>query len=63
MTAPEYFTPEEVSLRLRLKSVRTLENWRQRRVGPPYRKFGSRVLYPIEALLDWERKQTVETRA
>ncbi|WP_426271536.1 helix-turn-helix domain-containing protein [Dyella kyungheensis] len=63
MTAPEYLTPEEVRDRLRLRSAETLAHWRNKRKGPPFRKFGSRVLYPIEALLDWERKQTVETRA
>jgi hypothetical protein len=64
MTAPEYhLTPEEVRARLRLKTADTLAHWRNKRKGPPFRKFGSRVLYPLDALIEWERKQTVETRA
>lgn len=58
---PAYFTPEEVRDRLRLKSLYTLANWRNKRTGPPFRKFGSRVLYPVELLEQWEREQTVET--
>lgn len=58
---PAYYTPEEVRDRLRLKSLYTLANWRNRRVGPPFRKFGSRVLYPADLLEQWEKDQTVET--
>lgn len=28
------------------KSVRTLQLWRQKRIGPPYIKLGNTVLYP-----------------
>lgn len=58
---PEYLTPEEVADRLRHDSTSTLANWRNRRVGPPFRKFGRRVLYPLDLLEQWERAQTVET--
>lgn len=61
MTA-EYLTPSEVKDRLRLKSVDTLSHWRNRRQGPPFCKFGSRVLYPATELIEWERGQLVETR-
>ena len=54
-------TPEETSTRLRIP-VKTLANWRNKRIGPPYRKFGQRVLYPLDLLTEWEKKQTVETR-
>lgn len=57
----DYYTPEEVAERLRLKTIYTLSNWRNQRRGPPFRKFGSRVLYPVAELLAWEKKQTVET--
>ena len=56
-----HLTPEEVTARLRLKSPRTLEGWRNKREGPPYRKFGTRVLYPLDQLIEWEKAQTVET--
>lgn len=59
---PEYLTPEEVATRLRLKTPETLAHWRNQRRGPPFRKFGSRVLYPMDQLLEWERRQTVETK-
>lgn len=54
-------TPEETAARLRLEP-KTLANWRSKRVGPPFRKFGSRVLYPLDLLEQWERDRTVETR-
>ena len=56
-----HLTPKEVADRLRLNSVQTLANWRNKRLGPPFAKFGSRVLYPLDLLEEWERKQTVET--
>lgn len=40
--------------------TRTLERWRLERRGPPYRKFGRRVLYELDALHDWAQKQTVQ---
>ena len=54
-------TTEEVAARLRLK-VKTLEGWRNRRKGPPYQKFGKRVLYPLDRLIEWEKSTMVETR-
>jgi hypothetical protein len=54
-------TSEETATRLRV-SLRTLEGWRNRRQGPPFRKFGRKVLYPLDLLEQWEAKQTVETR-
>jgi hypothetical protein len=56
-----HLTPKEVADRLRLKSIETLAHWRNKRRGPPFRKFGSRVLYPLDLLGEWERQQTVET--
>ena len=54
-------TPDEAAERLRIP-VKTLANWRTKRVGPPVRKFGRRVLYPLDQLEQWERDQTVKTR-
>lgn len=55
-------TPKETSERTRIPE-KTLANWRNRRIGPPFRKFGRRVIYPLDLLEQWERQQTVETRA
>jgi len=55
-----HLTTEEVSERLRV-SLRTLEGWRNKREGPPFAKFGSRVLYPLDTLIEWERKQITRT--
>jgi hypothetical protein len=55
-------TPEEVSARWKgTIKVQTLTGWRNKRKGPPFVKFGSRVLYPLDRLVEWEKKQTVET--
>lgn len=55
-------TPEQVSARWEHSiKVQTLRAWRNRRKGPPFVKFGSRVLYPLDRLVEWEKKQTVET--
>jgi hypothetical protein len=54
-------TPVEAAARLRLEP-KTPANWRNKRVGPKFRKFGRKVLYPVEFLDEWERAQTVETR-
>jgi hypothetical protein len=44
-------------------SIRTLQDWRRRGVGPPYRKLGpakrSLVRYPVE----WYRTWREETRS
>lgn len=50
----EYLTPAEVSRRLGGRiSVKTLANWRSQRKGPPYRRVGGRVLYPLADLEAW----------
>jgi hypothetical protein len=54
-------TPEQASEKIRIP-VKTLANWRNKRIGPPFRKFGRRVLYPLDQLEQWERDQTVKTR-
>ena len=60
----EFLTAEEVSQRYRGEiSVGTLRNWRAIRVGPPFVKIGKAVLYPIQELRDWDRKNLVICRA
>ena len=34
----------------------TLNTWRSRKLGPPYVKIGGRVLYPLRAVEEFERK-------
>jgi len=34
-------------------SGRTLFNWRRDNIGPPFKRVGSRILYPVAALNDW----------
>lgn len=56
-------TPEQLAKRWAgAVTVNTLACWRNRRQGPPFRKFGRKVLYPLDLLEQWERDQTVETR-
>ena len=38
-------------------SVDTLQRWETRRVGPPCVRVGRKVLYRMEAVRDWLRKQ------
>lgn len=34
----------------------TLANLRSQRKGPPFAKFGTKILYPLDALEKWEAK-------
>ncbi len=64
MAETRYLTAEEVSERYRGEvSVGTLRNWRAQRVGPPFIKIGKSVLYPVQALDEWDRKNLVICRA
>ena len=60
----KFLTTEEVSERYRGEiSVGTLRNWRAQRVGPPFIKVGKSVLYPVQSLDDWDRKNLMICRA
>src|SRR5262249_9600840 len=60
----KYLTAEEVSERYRGSvSVGTLRNWRAMKVGPTFVKIGKAVLYPIDELEAWDRKNMVTCRA
>lgn len=56
----KYLTAEEVAERYRSEiSVGTLRNWRVARIGPTFIKIGKAVLYPIDELDAWDRKNLV----
>jgi hypothetical protein len=60
----KYLTPDEVVTRYRREiSIGTLRNWRAMRIGLGYVKIGKAVLYPVEELDVWERKNMVIYRA
>ncbi|MEA2889562.1 MAG: hypothetical protein QOI05_355 [Bradyrhizobium sp.] len=60
----KYLTPEEVSARYRGEiSVGTLSNWRVARIGPTFIKIGKAVLYPIDELDAWDRKNLIVCRS
>jgi hypothetical protein len=59
-----YLTPEEVSDRYRGEiSVGTLRNWRALRIGPTFVKIGKAVLYPVDELDVWDKKNKVICRS
>lgn len=63
MTGGKFLTPEEVSERYRGGvSIGTLRNWRAMRIGPAYLKVGKAVLYPVDELEAWDKKNTVACR-
>lgn len=40
-------------------TVRTLANWRSQAMGPKYVKIGGRIVYPVQAVTEWESARTV----
>ncbi|WP_424578213.1 helix-turn-helix transcriptional regulator [Bradyrhizobium sp. PMVTL-01] len=60
MTDAKFLTTEEVSARYRGEiTVGTLRNWRAMRTGPAYIKIGKAVLYPVDELDAWDRRNLV----
>lgn len=54
---PEYLSPAQVVARWEnAVTTGTLANWRAQKKGPPYRKMGGRVRYPLAKLVEWEAK-------
>ncbi|WP_198370532.1 helix-turn-helix transcriptional regulator [Roseomonas rosulenta] len=49
-------TQPELAARWRV-SGRTLEKWRQARIGPPHLKIGGRVVYRLEDIEAFEAEQ------
>lgn len=63
MSERKFLTCEEVSARYRGEiSVGTLRNWRAMRIGPAYVKIGKAVLYPLDELEAWDKKNLVICR-
>jgi Helix-turn-helix domain len=59
----KYLTAEEVAQRYRgAVSVGTLRNWRAMRVGPAFVKIGKAVLYPVDELDAWDKRNMVSCR-
>jgi len=55
-TDPEHcMTPLEVAERWSVH-FRTLANWRCKRIGPAYIKFGHKILYKISDIIEYESK-------
>ena len=55
-----YLTPAELAARLQgAVNVKTLANWRcgATKRGPRFRRFGNKILYPIDGVELWERAQ------
>ena len=60
----KYLTAEEVAQRYRgAVSAGTLRNWRAMRVGPAFVKIGKAVLYLIDELDAWDKRNMVSCRA
>lgn len=57
--AGKFLTPEELSDRWRgTVKLATLQTWRSRQQGPKFVKAGGRVLYPISAIQEYEKRNT-----
>jgi hypothetical protein len=61
MTLPKLLTPEEVAAYLGLEQVRTLADWRLRRMGPAYLKCGRAVRYREADIIAWMDAQAKQT--
>jgi hypothetical protein len=57
----QYLTEKELAHQLKDRTgngrVRTLRKWRERRIGPPWIKFGRIILYPNDTFDAWLRAQ------
>lgn len=54
-TQPNFLTPAQVVERWDgAVTIGTLANWRTRKEGPPFQKFGTKVRYPLAGLKAWE---------
>jgi hypothetical protein len=63
MSEPMFLTLNEVIERYRGQiSEGTLRNWRSMRVGPSFLKLGKAVLYPLEQLDRWDRRNLIVCR-
>lgn len=54
--AAENLTPDQLVARWNgAVTTGTLANWRSKKQGPPFQKFGSRVRYPLAKVIEWEK--------
>lgn len=59
----DFYTPQQVAARYaNAITIRTLANWRSTGQGPDYIKVGGKVMYPVDAVIEWEksRKRTLK---
>jgi len=57
-TLPQFIDTKAAAELLGLTNYRTMEVWRCRRCGPPYRRLGKKLVrYDRAELLDWMQKQ------
>jgi hypothetical protein len=54
------YLPAEIAAYLRI-SIRTLQSWRHRGGGPPFRKYGALVRYQGSAVLQWDASRSRRT--
>jgi len=60
----QYLTEVELFNRWAKKvAIQTLRNWRssQSNKGPAYVRFGGRVLYPLDKLVEYESRSLIES--
>jgi hypothetical protein len=57
MSILENYLTEKALARQINKTPRTLQNWRQRRIGPPWTNLGKTVLYDPDEFLAWLKAQ------
>jgi hypothetical protein len=63
MSDPMFPTLNEVVERYRCQiSEGTLRNWRSMRIGPSFIRIGKAILYPLEELDRWDRRNLVVCR-
>jgi len=51
-----FVTEDQLAIKLR-KTVRTLRRWRLTQEGPPWAKYGTTVIYPIDEIGPWLHQQ------
>lgn len=54
---------EDQLVALGIGAGQTLQNWRAKRIGPPFTKCGRSVRYPKDKLIAWLESNLVDTSA
>jgi hypothetical protein len=60
--APEVMNAHEAADYLRL-SIKTLEAWRPKAIGPPFVRAGARIVYRKRDLDDWLERNVARTKS